>query len=553
MRKNILLFLIVILISSSASAQVFEWARSTSTGIFASGASTATDGRGNIYMLGTFYGRLQFGTTDLHGDARDIYLVKYSSQGKLLWARRFGSSGDDLGNALAVDKEGNCMISGSFAGVLYADADTLTSRGEQDMFVARFSPAGKLLWTRSAGGKFPDHGMSISMDDDGNSYVTGFFKDTMHFSPDISIASKRVSTFSIFLAKYDYEGTIEWAKEMGGANYYSPVEGLQVVADGDGNSFVTGYFQNEANFDGETVTNHGTFGLFLAKFNSSGKLKWVKSSSKDGSMIAGKGLALDAKGNIYVTGTFTSTAVFDTITEVSKNLGNAEMFLAKYNPKGNITWLRRSTSFGLKSPNAVAVDAEGNPFVSGMFHDTATFGATTCSSDGSECFFIVKYSAKGEPMWARQGGRHGKTSVKGLGLDKSGNVYLTGNFFDTAEFGKARLKAAENVQDAFLVKLSPHLVAHETKLADTAGADLEFISCEVTGGSALAKFSLPRPAFVTLKLYDPVGDVAESYIEGQRLAGLYEVWIDLKSVPAGEYFCRLQAGIDKATKKIMKK
>jgi len=550
MRKYTILFLLLFVISGRSSAQVFEWARSGASSVLATGSAIATDGHGNIYAMGTFFGKQQFGSTALTAEARDVYLVKYNPQGKVLWAKHAGSSGDDFGNAIAVDKAGNCEIGGSFVGTMYLDGDTLISRGQQDMFIARYNSNGKLLWAHSAGGANADHAMTMSLDEDGNTYIAGFFKDSIWFGADVMIGTKKNATFSVFLAKYDEDGKIEWAKETGGANYYSPGEGLQIASDPDGDTYITGYFQTEANFDGEVIKNHGTFGLFIAKYNSSGKLKWVKSSSKDGSMIVGKAIALDAKGNVYVTGTFTQTAVFDTITEVSKNLGNAEMFLAKYTSKGNIIWLRRTTGFGMKSPNAIAIDAEGNPIVAGMFHDTAIFGATTCSSDGSECFFIVKYSAKGDPVWARQGGKHGKTFAKAIGIDRSGDVYMTGNYSDTADFGKARLKAAEQTQDAFFVKLSPRLVVSETKLPDSITADLQMLSCEVNGKFALVKFSMPRPAFVTLRLIDEVGDVAEAYIEGQREAGVYEEKIDLVGIVAGDYYCRLQAGMDKATKKI---
>src|SRR6185369_12833988 len=104
------------------------------------------------------------------------------------------------------------------------------------------------------------------------------------------------------------------------------------------------------------------------------------------------------------------------------------------------------------------LDAEGNAYITGLFHDSATFGPATLSGSGRENFFVVKYSDEGDPLWAKQGGRQGSSSGRGITLDKSGNIYIAGNFRDTADFGKAELIAQMNTEDVFLAKLSPKLI-----------------------------------------------------------------------------------------------
>jgi hypothetical protein len=534
---------------SPVRAQTYEWIRSAGSSVVAAGNCIAADAHGNIYVAGTYVGKTHFGGTELSANGRDIFIVKYDPQGKVVWAKSVGGFGDDFGNALAVDKDGNCILAGSFVGKIAFGPDTLISHGMHDMFVAKFDSKGTSIWARSAGGNYSDHATTLALDKNGNIYIGGFFKDTMWFSPDDLITGKRVTNFDMFIAKYNGKGALKWAKEISGSSYYAP-EGIAIAARPKGDLYVTGHYQGEAHFESKTLTNNGTFGMFLAHYNDDGELMWVRSASKDGSLAMGKCVALDKDGNIYVAGTFSSSVVFDTITATSKNIGGTDIFLAKYTPDEQIIWLRTSSGFGAKTPIGLAVDGEGNAYLAGVFRDTAIFGKEKLTNIGSEGAYLLKYSAAGAPLWAKQGGKHGTSTAQALCLDKSGNLYATGKFTDTAEFGKTHIIALPNTQDMFTIKLSSHIIAQERKTADSA-ADFQFLSCDVNEKSAIATFSLPRAAFVTLGLYDEVGNIVESFVEAQHDAGTYEEKLDLKSIPAGDYYCRLQAGMDKATKKLM--
>ncbi len=546
-------FALIFISCSVLSAQTFEWAHKSGTSVISTGEAVASDEHGNSYVTGTFFGKCTFGDAALSADGRDIYIVKYDPQGNVLWARSAGGKADDFGNTLALDRDGNCYVGGSFALKIIFGKDTLTAKGMHDLFIAKYNPKGDVLWAKSAGGYYEDHAMTLSLDKKGNCYVAGYFKDTLHFTPEVMIIGKRISTYDMFLAKYDSKGNLQWAKTLGGSSYQTQNEGLSIATDPAGMSYLTGFYQSEAEFDSKKFTNHGTYALFVTKYDSDGKMVWIKTAGNDGSAVIGKGIALDKKGNCYVTGTLTSSAVFDTITGISKNLGFPDMFLAKYNPSGDVIWLRTSAGFGTKNPYAAAVDAEGNPYVFGTFRDTASFGKITLSGSGTENIFLVKYNTSGEAEWGKQVGRHGMILGKSLGIDKAGNVVMTGNFTDTADFGKAHLKALENTQDVFIAKLSPRQFAKEKKLAEIPALDFTFTSCELDPGSRIAtvKFSIPRSSFVLLGVYDMMGTVAESFIEGQRDAGVYEVKLDLTSIKeGGEFYCRLQCGKEKQTKKM---
>ncbi len=559
MNKLFFFFAIVLLIgigSSSLVAQTFEWADKSSATVLGNGNAIAVDAHGNSYVTGSFFGKIYFGTTELTSESRDIFLAKYDAKGKVLWARSAGGSADDFGNAVAIDKDGNCYLAGSFAATMILGKDTLKSHAQHDIFIAKYSSKGDVLWCKSAGGYYEDHAMAISVDKVGNCYAAGYFKDTLWFTPEKMIVGKRISYFDMFLSKYDSKGNFLWAKPIGGWNYQTQNEGLAITTDPKGITYLVGFYRNDAEFDKIQLTNKGSYAMFAAKYDADGKPLWVTTSTNDLSSVVGKGIAIDKKGNSYITGTFTASAGFDTINAVSKNMGYPEMFLAKYNSAGKIIWLRTSQGFGSKSPNAVAVDAQDNPYVFGVFRDTAIFGSVGVSGIGRENIMLIKYTAAGEPVWAKQVGRHGIVVGKAISIDAAGNIYMTGNFSDTADFGKAPLVAKENTQDAFIAKLSPHKIVTEKKLSDPPASDFAFLSCEINSKSRMAtvKFSIPKATSVVLEVYDIMGRIVESFIEGQRDAGVYEVKLDMKGFDGdGEYYCRLQAGSEKQTKKMEQK
>lgn len=554
MKKIYTVFIIVsviFLLYNSVSAQTFEWANKSNATIITTGSAIASDDKGNSYVTGSFFGKITFGDFVLNAQGRDVYVVKYDPLGKAIWATKAGGDADDFGNAIGVDKDGNCYVAGAFVHTLYIGSEILTSHGQHDMFIAKYNTKGELLWCRNAGGHYGDHGMALTVDRSGNCCVAGFFKDTMLFGSDKMIAGKGLGQFDLFLAKYDNKGSLLWANATAGTNYQTQNEGLAITSDTKGMIYLTGYYLSEANFGEKKLANRGSFAFFFAKYDSDGKNILVKFADNSGSQIIGKGIAIDKKGNTYIAGTFNNSATFDSITISAKNLGYPEMFLAKYDMNGNIAWVRKSGGFNEKRIYDAAIDPDGNPYVIGTFRDTAIFAPITLSGIAAESIFLVKYDPMGIPKWTKQIGRHGVLLGKGISVDRLGNVFITGNFTDTADFGKIHLQTADNTQDAFVAKLSQRMVVKEKKLEAAPEKDFMFISCESEGKSAIIKYSIPRSCFVLLNVADEVGLVKESFIEGEREAGVYEVKLDLKNIKgSGDYYCRLQAGKEKATKKI---
>ena len=310
---------------------------------------------------------------------------------------------------------------------------------------------GNLIWAKRAGGTGPDDAYRLFVDGAGNSYVTGEFSATATFGaggPNATTLTSAGAT-DIFLAKYNSRGDLVFAKQFGGT---LSDRGNGVAADNSGNIYLAGFFQGTATFgvvtgNPVTLTSAGSNDFFLAKYDSTGALIWVRGVGGAGA-DQNRHLELDGSGNVIVNGFFTGTVTFGlggaTPTVTLTSAGSDDIFIAKYDPNGSLLWVTQSGGTGTDEPYAFSVDASGNIFQAGYFSATATFGVGQAAqkiltSAGSTDIFVAKYNSNGVVQWVKQaggtGGGGGVEEGRGAETDASGNVYLVGTFTGTATFG----------------------------------------------------------------------------------------------------------------------
>ncbi|MBW8060722.1 MAG: T9SS type A sorting domain-containing protein [Solirubrobacterales bacterium] len=232
-------------------------------------------------------------------------------------------------------------------------------------------------WAKSIGSTTTDHGNSIATDASGNAYITGYFQDTADFDPGAGVQNlTSVGARDIFFAKYDTNGNYLWAKSIGST---SPDYGYSIATDASGNAYITGSFEDTADFDpGAGVQNLisvGQVDIFFAKYDANGNYLWAKSIGS--TWDRGNSIATDASGNAYITGYFQGTADFDPGAAVQNltSVGGANIFFAKYDANGNYLWAKSigSSSIQNDAGNSIATDASGNAYITGYFYGTADF------------------------------------------------------------------------------------------------------------------------------------------------------------------------------------
>jgi len=178
--KIILLFTLLLMVNMVLIAQAPEWQWATKAGgIFTDeGRSLAVDDGGNIYVTGTFAGTATFGSYTLYSSGEnDIFVAKMDATGIWQWAIQAGGGSDDSGYRITIDDAGNSYVTGYFEDTATFGSYTLYSSGYDDIFVAKIDEDGNWLWATKAGGTYWDKGNGITIDDAGNSYVTGFFTE----------------------------------------------------------------------------------------------------------------------------------------------------------------------------------------------------------------------------------------------------------------------------------------------------------------------------------------------------------------------------------------
>ncbi len=304
-------------------------------------------------------------------------------------------------------------------------------------------------WLKPFGGTGTDVGRSVAVDEHGNVYMSGYFKGTVDFGGG-DITSNGGS--DIFLAKYSSDGTFLWVKTFGDT---SDDVGYSVAVDSNDNAYVAGYFAGTVDFGGGTVTSSGPADIFLAKYSPDGTCLWVKFFGGTSDDI-GFSVAVDRNGNAYVTGYFQGTADFGGGSVTSS--GSYDVVIAKYSSTGTFLWAKTFGSTGADLGFSLAIDRNGNAYVTGYFQGTADFGGGSVTSNGAADIFVAKYSSTGTFLWAKTFGDTTASNTSddygySLAVDANENVYVSGFFNGTADFGGGSI-TSNGAADIFLAKYS---------------------------------------------------------------------------------------------------
>lgn len=158
----------------------------------------------------------------------------------------------------------------------------------------------------------------------------------------------------------------------------------------------------------------------------------VSGGGADNETVAG--VATDAAGNVYVTGTFTNTAAFGGFSLTSA--GGTDIFLAKYATNGALVWVRQYGDMGNEMVRGIAANPAGGVFIVGSFEGTATFGTNTLTSAGGADAFVARMETlAGNVIWAASAGGAGED--RAVGIYGSFTLGVVGEFSGTATFGGA--------------------------------------------------------------------------------------------------------------------
>jgi uncharacterized delta-60 repeat protein len=341
-----------------------------------------TDASGNVYVTG----KTSNGLTD------DYLTIKYDITGTQQWLGVWigAGGGNDAPSAIAVDGSGNVYVTGQ------SDVDPAVTINNNYSTV-KYNSSGTQMWNQLYNGtaNLSDGANAIAIDASGNVIVAG----NSH-----GLATQRDGV----AIKYDPNGTSLWTYRFDGQGDNSD-KANAIIVDGIGNTYVTG----------SAVRTGASKDYCTIKYNSLGDTTWVKTFNGAGNNNdEASAIAVDASGNVYVTGYAKGLTSSKDITTIKYNSIGDTLWIKSYNGTGN------GDDYGV----ALKVDASGNVFVTGYSDGDATVAI-------NYDYVTIKYNSTGTQLWATRYNGTGNATDQPVGIciDGSGNSYVTGKSSNGAD------------------------------------------------------------------------------------------------------------------------
>lgn len=532
--KKLYFFTLLNLFVAYTNAQYFQWAKREGKDAYDYGYGVSLDNSGNVYVAGKYeqMGAIFSGQTVTCAGNHDIYLVKYDPSGAMQWIRTGGGTLGDYAHANYCDGS-NVYIAGEIEGynnpVSFSNSSaTLMAVGDNDVFLAKYDLNGNLAWAKSEGWLRNEKALGVTSDNSGNIYICGYYTDTTKFN------GAQINGFGfedIFLAKYDANGNFQWVKNAGSPGRD---EAKSVRCDAAGNIYICGMIKNGANFSGTTLTcTPNYFDAFVAKYDPSGNLVWVKSGGSAYDDVAWS-LTLDSQGKIYVTGEFNAYATFGPNSLATT--GNADVFVLCYDANGAEQWFTKAGGPLIDRARGIGTDGT-NLFITGQFGSTAAFGGQSVTAADSSDIFVAAFNNSGTYLWAAAVGgtvdayeNLGYESGIAVTAEPSGNVYATGALLDGGIFGGTTLSPYART-DMFITKLN----ATPAGIKDNSYSSQFDIYPNPANGIFDVRLN-STSTLVDVKIYNSTG----ALILNKSFKNASVVSVDIADQPAGIYFVEIK-------------
>lgn len=347
------------------------------------GRAIDVDAAGNVYVAGQFRATGDYGPFTLTpaGNGKDAWVAKLNSAGTVLWANRWGraEAGDfdgEIPQGLDLDAAGN----------VYVISTLFAAQGGYD--ILKYSTNGALQWAKSIASNMSGSS-DVVADAAGNVFAVGGFDGTVDFDPNQpqKLVSDGPGAYSGFVLMLTTAGKFGWVSPfvsqsqlVNGTWTYGYSYAQAITLGPDGSVIVGGWYSNKVDFNpGSSTTNLSMGGGgFLAKLTGTGALTWAKALERDATIPSSAyvyGLATDASGNIYATGSFYGTVDFNPGAGVATrtSAGSSDTYVLKLTSAGNFAWAETFGGTGSDTGFGIAVDPSGVVHVAGYFSATVDF------------------------------------------------------------------------------------------------------------------------------------------------------------------------------------
>jgi hypothetical protein len=508
----------------------------------ARGNAVISDNAGNSYVTGYIVNP---------ETGKDIILIKYNPSGETDWVRTFNGSdnSDDEGNDIVIDPSGNLYITGYIS----------VTGTSGDIAVLKYDNDGVLQWASTYyvyNGNAEDRGLDITLDNSGNSYITGYGYDANGIQV-------------IVTQQYSTSGACVWTNTESGSG--GDARGHRVAIDHNGNILITGYitasysydmvllkydnlgskiFQRQAGgvyedkawgiavdeldnilISGYTTNPDNNTDAYLVKFDSSGSMIWERSFDGGNSEDKAWGIAVDEDNCVYITGNTTGA------------FSNVNYITLKYDPSGNQLWASEydGSGSGIDKANAIGLICNN-----GEAYEVIVAGESW-GSDGNFDFATVHYKANnGSELEANRYSMSASSDDRALSLwvnISDNTIYLT---------GYSQLIFESPNTSSYISSIMYQ--THSSVISDRVNIPSEFRLSQnfpnPFNPATKISFNIPYGSIVKLTVYDMLGKVVGVLVDKYLQQGSYSVNFSNSSLASGVYFYELNAGGSRDIKKM---
>lgn len=351
-------------------------------------AYSVLDDSSNVYVIGKLQQVLRFDeNTSLDSPTGDIFVAKYTNDGKLKWAKKYVGSSDEAYRRPTIDKNGNIYIIGTYQKSLEVEGkQVLKATGQNpESYLLKLDRNGNYIWAKGFDEKLEVNAVSVNKNYD--VFLSGNFKGSITISDNIKLQS--ADDKDIFYAKFDQNGQILWAKTIGGSQRD---DNHMIEADDFGNIYLAGVVSNEAKFDSLQVSVKSEKGIniFLTKIDANkGKIVWVRNMIYGNDIFDAsysetvKFLKLNNAGEPYIFGIVMN---FLNIGEDIKFKGNyfgGLEYLVKYSTDGkliNAVDTPTSVGYGLTFWTSMSFSNQSEILISSYSNESSSRYSYTSAS-----------------------------------------------------------------------------------------------------------------------------------------------------------------------------
>lgn len=431
-----LFLLLIITFNSFIQAQNIWMVNSTSDAT-AESMDVVIDAQGNSYITGYISGDTEFQDIqiDINTGYSDVIVAKINSEGKYLWVKRFSGPQSDKGAKIALTATNEIIITGTFySSITFGGTTLISSGGSKDMFLAKLTNDGDVIWARKDGGTLGDNVYGLAVDNNNEIIFTGQFEGSANIAGQNHTSmidpNTLLPSFDMFLAKFDSDGNPLWSKSAH-AEYED--RGLAVACDNQNNIYLTGQFSDTIDFFGQTIYNQIFNAGFVSKFNAQGNFQWFDK------LAAGQVLAydvtVDAQNKIIATGDFLGQLVVwaQEGQYIVSNPYDKKVFVLKLDQQGNYQWGKAHGSNSEVSSRTICTDAQNNIYIGGHFKCNFdqyrdSTGTAHWQSAGFRDQFVTKFTSSGSTIWKNQIGGQREDQCWGIDILESDYPIITGSY-----------------------------------------------------------------------------------------------------------------------------